>query len=122
MPRRRALSDRQIASLPRRDRRYAIADATTPGLWLRVPAEGPITFAAVSRRRKNHVEGNRVVWKTLGTSAYLSIDEARTLCRDAVRRIRLGEALEDAPKNSVADVCDMWLRIVVQGEGLSHGP
>jgi integrase len=116
VPRRRALTDRQIASLPRKERRYAIADITTPGLWLRVPVHGPVTFAAVARRRKG-VEGGRLVWKTLGTSAFLGVDEARALCRDAIKRIRLGQPLEEAQRDTVADVCNLWLQIVVKGKG-----
>jgi integrase len=117
MPRRRTLTERQVHHLPRKSRRYNLPDPMQPHLFLRVPVSGPITYCAVARRRKT-VEGGRLVWKTLGTSAYLSLDEARALCRDAVKRIRFGEPLKDVQqRDSVAEVCDRWLQIVVKGGG-----
>lgn len=49
MPRRRGLTDRQIAVLPRKAKRTIIADPEQRGLYLRIPPAGPITFTAVAR-------------------------------------------------------------------------
>ena len=116
MPRRKNLTERQVHQLPRKAKRYSLPDPVQPHLVLRVPVRGPVTYTAVARRKKA-VEHGRLVWKTLGTSAYLSLDEARALTRDAVRRIRLGFPLEDVRGDSVADVADKWLKLVVQERG-----
>ena len=114
--RRKNLTERQVHQLPRRKTRYSLPDPVQPHLVLRIPVRGPVTYAAVARRKKT-VERGRLVWKTLGTSAYLTLDEARTLARDAVRRIRFGLPLEDVPGVTVADVADRWLKLVVQDKG-----
>lgn len=116
MPRRKNLTERQVHQLPRKKKRYSLPDPTQPYLVLRVPVRGPVTYAAVARRKKT-VENGRLVWKTLGTSAYLTLDEARTLTRDAVKRIRTGLPLGDIQQDSVADVADRWLKLVVREKG-----
>ena len=113
MTRRKNLTERQVHQLPRKAKRYSIPDPVQPNLVLRVPVQGPITYAAVARRKKA-TEHGRLVWKTLGTSAYLSLDEARTLTRDAVKRIRTGLPLEDVQGVRVADVAGKWLALVVK--------
>jgi integrase len=115
MPRRKTLTERQIGQLPRKDKRYHLPDPIQPHLILRVPT-GPVTYVAVARRKKG-MEGGRQVWKTLGTSAYLTLEEARTLTRDAVKRIRTGQPLDDVQRDSVADVTDRWLKLVVNERG-----
>ena len=116
MPRRKNLTERQVHQLPRKAKRYNLPDPVQPHLVLRVPVRGPVTYTAVARRKKA-VEHGRLVWKTLGTSAYLSLDEARALTRDVVKRIRFGLPLEDVRGDSVADVADKWLKLVVREKG-----
>ena len=77
------------------------------GLYLRVPAEGPIVFAAVARDPYG-----KQIWATLGTTADLKIDEARERAREAIRRIKDGLEAIEAPKpkpESVAEVAENWL-------------
>ena len=116
MSRRKNLTERQVHQLPRKAKRYTLPDPVQPHLVLRIPVRGPVTYAAVARRKKT-TEHGRLVWKTLGTSAYLSLDEARALTRDAVKRIRTGLPLEDVQGVSVADVADRWLKLVVHEKG-----
>ena len=46
--RRRNLTDRQVAALPRKRRRYTVTDPESRGHYLRVPPSGPVSFAAVA--------------------------------------------------------------------------
>ena len=52
VPRRRGLTDKQVAALPRREKRYTLPDPEQLGHYLRIPARtsrAPIAFAAVAR-------------------------------------------------------------------------
>jgi hypothetical protein len=52
MPKRRGLTDKQVATLPRRDKRYSYADPELLGHYLRIPARtsrAPVAYAAVAR-------------------------------------------------------------------------
>jgi hypothetical protein len=115
MTRRRGLSDQQIAKLLRKQKRYSLIDPVQPGLILRIPPQGPISFCAVARR----VRG-RQVWHTVGTTATYGIDEARILVREAIRRIRAGLPPAEptpAPPQSVAAVAALWLEKKVEEQG-----
>jgi integrase len=116
--RRRGLSDKQVASLPRKAKRYIIADPEQRGLYLRVPTQGPVVYAAVARH------DDKQVWATLGGADVLSIDEARDRAREAIRRIRAGlQPFEPAPvkPDSVRAVCENWIKRHVEPRGLRTG-
>jgi integrase len=115
MPRRKGLTEKQVNALPRRAKRYVLSDPTQLGLVLRVPPAGPVQYAAVAWHR------GRQKWRALGTTANLSLDEARALARDTVRKIAGGKPLAAAPLHSVAAICDMWLRLKVTAEGYRTG-
>jgi hypothetical protein len=108
MPRRRSLSDRQLAALPRRRKRYILKDPEWPGHYVRVPPAGPIVFCAVARSPIDH----KTKYATLGNTAEITIAEARERCREAIKRIRAGLPLVD-PKppqpETVAAVMTNWL-------------
>ena len=55
----------------------------------------------------------RQIWKVIGTSAWLSLPEARDRARDTLKRIHSGLPLEDTPRDSLASVAEKWLRLVV---------
>jgi integrase len=117
MQRRKTLTEHQVQRLPRTAKRYTIPDPVQPGLILRVPAlRGPIAYVAVARRKKP-LDNGRQIWRTVGNSSYLTLDEARSLARDIIRRIRLGLEVDEKPKESVTTVAEKWLRLVVQKEG-----
>ena len=101
---RRHLTDEQIRKLPRKTKRYTLADPELIGHYLRVPprkSKAPITFVAVARH-----EG-RQVWTTLGTADTMRLAQAR----DAARRIRSGSAAGA----TVAGVAKEWLERRVRG-------
>jgi hypothetical protein len=116
MPKRKGLTDRQIAAVPRRDKRYIIADPEQRGHYLRVPPVGPVAFTAVARDPYG-----KQIWAALGTTADLKIDQARDLARLAIRRIKEGRPAIEPPKpqpDSVAVVAENWLRRHVEKSNL----
>jgi integrase len=117
--RRQGLTDKQIAARPRRSKRYVQSDPEQRGLYLRIPPEGPITFAVAVRdvyRRK--------VWVKVGTNQDMTVDQARERARTVIRRIKDGlPAFEPPPKepDSYRDVAEQFLELHVKKEGLrSH--
>ena len=113
--RRKTLTDKMVAALPRRSQRYIQADPELRGHYVRVPPQGPCVFAAVARYR------GKQVWATLGTADALAIEQAREQARDAIKRIKQGlSAFEPSPvqPDTVADVCAGWLKRHVEAKGL----
>ena len=108
MSRRRSLTDRQLAALPRKRKRYILKDPEWPGHYVRVSPEGPIVFCAVARSPIDH----KSKYATLGNTAEITIAEARERCREAIKRIRAGlpiiEPRPPAPE-TVAAVANNWL-------------
>ena len=103
---RRHLTDEQIRKLPRKTKRYTLADPELIGHYLRVPArksKAPITFVAVARR-----EGKQV-WTTLGTTDTLRLAQARERARRAIGRVQHA--------HSVAAAAEDWLKRQVRAKG-----
>ena len=116
MPKRRGLTDKQAAALPRKDKRYNYADPELRSHYLRVPARSsraPIAFAAVAR----NPEGKQI-WTTLGTIEALGIDQARELARRAIARIRSGRPASEPSRPTVTDVAEQWLERHVRSNKL----
>lgn len=116
--RRKVLTDKMAAALPRKRKRYILADPELRGHYVRVPPQGPCVFAAVAR-----YSGTQV-WATLGTADVLKIDEARDKAREAIKRIKAGlSAFEPPPvqPDTVADVAATWLKRHVEAKGLRTG-
>src|SRR4029077_17659816 len=110
MARRPKLTDRQIAALPRKPKRYIVTDPEQRSLFLRVPPTGPISYTAIV---KTH---GKQTWKALGTTDELKIDEARETTRDVTNRVKAGRPPIEPPPpapQSVAAVAENWLRRVV---------
>jgi integrase len=115
MPRRRGLNDQQVATLPRKAKRYNYPDPTQGGLYLRVSPDKrtPISYAAVAR------DGNgKQIWATLGTTEAFGIERARNLAREAIRRIKAGQPTVDPDKPTVKAVAEDWIRLCVNSKRL----
>lgn len=102
MARRKGLSDRQIAALPRKARRYALADPELRGHYLRVPPAGAINFTVIVKQH------GKQEWESIGTSTDLSIEQAREKARVVIKRIKSGEAAPTPPQ-SVKATAQAWL-------------
>jgi integrase len=115
MPKRRRLTDDEIPKLPRKTKRYTLADPELIGHYLRVPArksKAPITFVAVAR------QGGKQLWTTLGTANTLGLAQARELARDVIGRVRSGKPATSRGGPTVADVAEKWLQRRVRARGL----
>ncbi len=134
--RRRGLTDKSIAKLPRgwpptppggkpkprkgAPRRYILRDEEMRGLYVRVPPFGPIVFAAIARD-----PFGKQILATLGTTSDLTIGQARDRAREAIRRIKKGEPAFEPPKlkpESVAVVTANWLSRHVEKNQLRTAP
>ena len=116
--RRKTLTDKMVAALPRRRKRYIQSDPELRGHYVRVPAQGPCVFAAVARYQ------GKQVWATLGSADVLTIDAAREQARAAIKRIKQGQPAFEPPPvqpDTVADVCAGWLKRHVEAKGLRTG-
>jgi integrase len=116
MPRRKTLTQGQVDKLVRKTKRYYLADPVQAGLILRIPPQGPIGYSAVAWR------AGKQKWQSVGTTATISLDEARALARDTCRKIQGGLPLTTAPLQSVAAIADQWLRLKVEGDGYRTAP
>jgi integrase len=110
-PRRRTLTELQVSKLPRKAKRYYMADPVQPGLVLRIPPQGAIGYSGVGWR------GGKQVWKAVGTTATISLAEARALARDVVRKVQGGLPLTATPLHSMGAIADRWLELKAEAEG-----
>ena len=107
MPKRRGLTDKQVAALPRKQKRYTLPDPEQIGHYLKMPTQSSraaIAFAAVSRD-----PNGKQIWTTIGTADALGIDQARELARDAIKRIKAGKPISEPGRPTVRDVAEQWL-------------
>jgi integrase len=111
MPRRKVLTEAQVLKLPRRAKRYHMADPIQQGLILRVPPQGPVGFSAVAWRN------GKQTWQSVGTTATVSLTEARALARDVCHKIQTGLPRMAAPLHSVGVIVDQWFKLKVEGDG-----
>jgi integrase len=117
--RRQGLTDKQIAALPRKRKRYTKADPEQRSLYLRVPPSGPIVYSIAERDAYG-----RKRWSKIGSTADMDIATARERARGVIRRVKDGLApVEPTPKqpDSYRAVAEQWLELHVRKEGLrSH--
>jgi integrase len=114
--RRQRLTDKQVASLPRKAKRYFHPDPEMPGHGIRIYPSGPSAFYVIARDtfRKQR-------WVRIGGTAELSIEQSREQARTVIRRLRAGLEPFEAPKptpDSVADVAREWVTRYVRKNGL----
>jgi integrase len=117
--RRKVLTDKMVASLPRRRRRYFYADPEMPGHGVRVLPDGVSSFYVICRDAFGKQR-----WVRLGGTAELKIDESREQARAVIKRLRAGlEPFEPPPvkPDTVADVVQNWVRRHVEAKGLRTG-
>jgi integrase len=114
--RRRILTDKMVAALPRKRRRYTRPDPEQRGMYVRVAPQGPAVYVVVCR----DVFG-RQLWTTLGNADELPIERAREQAREVLQRVKAGlPAVEPPPvkPDTFADVAENWLRRHVAAKGL----
>jgi integrase len=118
--RRKILTDKMVAALPRKRKRYTVADPEQRSHYVRVPPQGPAVYVAVARDPYG-----KQIWATLGSADVLSIEQAREKAREVLRRVKEGKpALEPPPvkPDSFQSVADNWIKRHVAAKGLRTQP
>ena len=112
---RRTLTDSGVAALKPRAERYAFPDPEMSGHYVRIQPSGAKAYVAVAR-----TPAGKQVWTTIGAADVLSIDEARELARDAIKRIRAGLPAVETKPDSVDDVVKRWKKPHLEHKGAQH--
>jgi integrase len=110
-------TDKSIAALAPRAKRYSVADPQLPGHYVRVTPVGGKSYVAVA----SDPHTGKQVWATIGVTAVLDLAEAREMARAAIRRIKQGQAPFEPPPpptDTFADVVQHWLVRHVQAKKL----
>ena len=89
--RRPTMTDRMVAALPKKQKRYVTPDPEQGGHYVRVMPAGPNVFCAVARDPHG-----KQVWHTIGGADVLKIAEARDKARTAIKRIKEGQPAVEA--------------------------
>ena len=111
MARRQTLTDKGVAALRPRAKRYAVSDPAVPGHWIRVQPSGSKSYVAIAADPRG-----RQVWSTIGAVGLLSLDEAREQARNVIKAIKAGA--DRAGPQSFAAVAEQWLKRHVDAKGL----
>jgi integrase len=115
MPKRSGLTDKQLATLKRDDKRRTIPDPELIGHYLRVPpktSKAPIAFTAVARG-----PNGKQIWTTVGTADAIGIEQARELAREAIRHTKAGTPTSVPAKATVRAIAEQWLERHVRKNG-----
>jgi integrase len=113
---RRKFTDKMVRALkrPRKGRRLE-RDLELACHFIRVPASGPPIYTVIVK-----VAGKQT-WEVVGSSADMSIEEAREKARGIIKRIKAGEPPPTEPQ-SVTTVLHSWLDRHVAKSGLKSEP
>jgi integrase len=106
--RRRVLTDKMVAELPRRSAPYFHPDPELPKHGIRVRTSGPGAYTVICRDPYGKQK-----WTKIGSTAEMKISEAREIARAAIKRVEAGLAPFEAPKpkpHSVENVAHEWLK------------
>jgi integrase len=117
--RRRTLTDKMVAALPRKPKPYFHPDPELPKHGVRIRSSGPGAYTVITRD-----PFGKQKWVKIGSTAELKIEEAREKARVAISRIRQGlEPFEPPPVKSdtVADVVATYLKRHVEVRRLRTG-
>jgi len=114
--RRRTLTDRMVAQLPRRPKPYFFPDPELPKHGVRVRPNGPGAYTVITRDPYGKQK-----WVRVGSTAETTIADAREIARTVIKRISAGlDPFEPPPvkPDTVADVIETYLKRHVAARGL----
>src|SRR6516162_910435 len=112
----RKLSDRGVAKLKPRRKRYAKPDGELRGHWIRVQPSGTKSFWTVARDPKQ-----KQIWTFVGPCDAMTIEEARAKARGMLNRVRAGLAAIEAKGETFDTVITDWNKRYVEGKKLRTG-
>jgi integrase len=113
---RKTLTDKGVAALKPRAARFAYPDPELRGHYVRVTPNGAKSFVAVTLDPHG-----KQVWATIGPTDRYSIEAARELAREAIKRVHAGLTAFETPPAKPAtfkDVAEQWLARHVRANGL----
>jgi integrase len=102
---RKSLTDKGVAALRPRAKAYAYPDPEMRGLWVRVQPSGSKSFVVVARG-----PDRKQIWTTLDTTDRMTVERARELGRDVLRRTRAGLPAFAPRAQSFTAITDNWLQ------------
>src|SRR5262245_14982687 len=114
---RKTLTDRAIAALKPRAKRYTVADPSLAAHYIRIAPTGNKTFVCVAIDPRD----KRQVRATLGDAATLKVAGSRERARLAMQRIKDGLDPFEAPPakaRTFEQVAEDWMRRHVRAKGL----
>ena len=112
----RKMSDKGVAKLKRRRKRYATPDPELRGHWIRVQPSGSKSFWTVARDPKQ-----KQVWTYVGPCDAMTIEEARAKARTILNRVRAGLPAIEAKGETFDVVIADWRKRYVEGKKLRTG-
>jgi integrase len=118
---RKTLTDRAIAALKAKAKRYTVTDPDLPGHYVRCTPAGAKSFVVVAPNPRTRKQ----VWAVIGSTDTLTIADARERARQAIQRIKDGlPAFEvpPVPPESFEHVADRWLKRHVHAKKLRSEP
>jgi integrase len=110
---RRTMTDKGVAALKPRARRYAVSDPELRGHWIRIQPSGAKSYVAVTR-----TPDGKQLWTTVGTTDAMSIDAAREQARAILRRVRMGLPAAEPKAETFGAVVANWLKRYVEANAL----
>jgi integrase len=110
---RKTMSDKGVAALKPRAKRYAVSDPELTGHWIRIQPTGTKSFWAVG----NNPDGKQV-WTFIGPADAMIIEAAREQARTILQRVRAGLPAVEAKGETFGTVVDNWLKRYVDGNAL----
>jgi integrase len=114
--RRPSLTDKQVAALPKKRKRYVLPDPEQRGHYVRVMPDGANVYCAVARDPYA-----KQIWHTIGSADVLKIEEARQRAREAIKRVREGKPAVEPPPvkpDTFKAVAESWRKRHVIADGL----
>ena len=112
----RKMTDKGVAKLKRRRKRYAKPDPELRGHWIRVQPSGSKSFWTVARDPKQ-----KQVWTYVGPCDAMTIEEARAKARTILNRVRAGLPAIEAKGETFDVVIADWRKRYVEGKKLRTG-
>jgi integrase len=110
---RKTLTDKGVAALKPRPKRYAYPDPELRAHYVRVTPAGAKSFATVTRS-----PDGKQVWTTIGAADGMTIDEARLRAREVLQRVRAGLPAVEAKGETFGGVSANWIKRHVERNGL----
>jgi integrase len=118
--RRKTLTDKMVAALPRKRKRYFHPDPELPGHGVRVLPEGPSSFYLIARDAYHKQR-----WVRIGSTAKLKIEDSREQARGVSKRLKAGQPAFEPPPvqpDSFKAVAEVWILRHVKAKGLRTAP